>query len=144
MFLVRSLFLLLALAASPALAQTNPGFTDGPPPLSAGQLNFWFSIKQDVTSLRGSPPPNTGACAITSQVGGNTGGQFATGGADCMGDGAFVFTFTTNAPIGWACFINDLTRFTAAVVQTASTVNTVTFHSTSSAGEYLNFACTPY
>lgn len=91
----------------------------------------------------GSPPTNSGSCAITNQVGGNTAGLFTTN-AMCGGAGAIILTFAVAAPHGWVCFTADQTTFAAGIAQTASGPTTATFNTEVDMGDVIQFSCTGY
>lgn len=90
----------------------------------------------------GSPPSNSGTCAVTSQVGGNSAGSFIASGA-CAG-GTYIFGFATLATNGWSCDAEDRTTITDTVQQQASTVTNATFKATTASADVVSWKCMSY
>ncbi len=90
----------------------------------------------------GSAPPNTGTCAITTQVGGNTSGSFVASGA-CSG-GTVKLSFGITAGAGWSCSAHDLTTPTDSMNETSYDTTHATFTGTMANSDLITFSCTMF
>jgi hypothetical protein len=90
----------------------------------------------------GSTPTNSGTCAITTQVGGNTVGTFVASGACAAG--TYILAFGYTAPNGWSCSAQDRTTITDNVQQISSTTTAATFRATTANLDVVQFKCMAY
>jgi hypothetical protein len=107
-----------------------------------GTVNTYREIKLRSVVHGGTAPTNSGACAITTQVGGNTAGTFQASGA-CTSS-TVILTFGFTAPAGWACFTSNRTTVANLLPQTASSTATATFTGTMAANDVVQFSCSAY
>ena len=107
-----------------------------------GSINCTPSQLVGSTVAIGTPPTNSGACAIKTQVGGNTAGTFVSNGG-CSAS-TVILSFATTAPNGWACNASDLTTPADSMKQTASGTTFVTLTGTMVANDVVAFSCTAF
>ncbi len=84
------------------------------------------------------PTGTTGSCVASSFVGGATAGKFSA--AVCAG-GTFILSALPTAPNGYNCTAQDQTTPADTLKQTANTVSSVTFTSTTAAADVVVFQC---
>lgn len=109
---------------------------------ATGGILSSFKIEAPDFVSSGSPPSVSGACAISSQIGGNSAGAFVT--ASACPSSSFTFTFFVTAPNGYACSATDMTTAANSVRQTSFTTTTATFAINSSANDNFTFRCSAF
>src|SRR5574337_1850043 len=122
------LSLIFCLAASAALAQ---GYTNLPSITETEQIQLPIAA--------GPPPVGSGACAITTQIGGMMAGGFTASGA--CSSSTVILTFAYPAPTWRMCGTRDLTTPANAMNETAYTTKTVTFTGTMANNDQVLFHC---
>lgn len=109
--------------------------------LSTGTVSLLDSKARSFTA-GGSAPTATGACAINTQLGGNTAGSFKANGV-CSAS-TVILTFANTAANGWSCDAHDLTTPADLMNQTAYTTTTATFTGTMANLDLVTFKCTAF
>jgi len=96
------------------------------------------SAAADFVSKGTVPIGTTGSCVASSFVGGSTAGKFSA--AVCAG-GTIILSSLPTAPNGYTCNAQDQTTPADTLKQTANTVSSVTFTSTTVAADTVVFQC---
>ena len=91
----------------------------------------------------GTPPTNSGSCALNTQLGGNTIGTFKASGA--CASGTYILTFASTAAHGWTCSSNDISTAAGVVRQSDTSTTWAKLTATSVLNtDLIGFACFPY
>jgi hypothetical protein len=100
-----------------------------------------FGVTAALTAV-GTVPTPTGTCAVSTPIGGMSGGSFSAS-APCV-NGTVILAFSQAAPTGWYCDAHDETTATDILNQTANSSNSVTFSGSMASADVIVFKCMAY
>lgn len=126
----------------------KPGTSTGPTPITlqntSGGINFQVAYAGQVSQTglieTGAAPTITGCGSLTTQAGGNSGGEFNAAATSCTP----VITPGFTAPNGFICRAYDLTTPADLFTQTATSATTCTLTATVTSADHILWVATAY